>query len=71
MSARYYPTYEIREDLDEGDVHWLGNEQGEGPCAIEDVIDVCAHFRVAAVLRNVAGAVVGHVDPNGDYRVTG
>jgi hypothetical protein len=63
----YYPTYGLREDLDPGDASWLDEQQGEGPLDLIDVTDVCATFRVTAILRDEAGFERGRVDDRGDY----
>lgn len=65
----YYPTYALREDLDETTADWLREQQGDGPLALEDVTDVCATFRVSAELRDEAGWLRGRVDQRGDYQL--
>ena len=65
----YYPTYGIPVGLDEGMATWLLEQQGDGPLALEDVTDVCATYKVSAVLKDEAGFVKGHVDAKGDYRL--
>ena len=66
MSA-YYPTYAIREDLSAEDARLLGEQQCDGPLELSDVTDMCAGYKVSAVLRDAAGSVVGRVDASGDY----
>jgi hypothetical protein len=63
----YYPRYSLRSDLPAWDAAWLADQQDWGPCDLADVTDVCATFRVTAVLRDAGGSVRGHVYENGDY----
>lgn len=66
----HYPTYALREDLDPDTATWLLEQQGDGPLALAEVTDLCATQRVNATLRDEHGAVVGHVDASGGYRLT-
>lgn len=65
----YYPTYAIREDLDEGTARWLQEQQGVGPLELSDVTDVCSCYRVGATLRDEQGSVRGWVEADGNYRL--
>lgn len=65
----YYPTYRLREDLDEETARWLGEQQGDGPLELIEVTDVCASVKVSAELKNEAGFLVGRVDAYGNYRL--
>lgn len=67
----YCPTFSLREDLDEGDARWLGEQQGDPGWRLSDVTDACARYRVSAELRDEHGSLKGRVDANGDYRLGG
>ena len=67
--AIYFPTFNLRPDLDEGDARWLAMQQGDGPLELADVTDICATFRVSAILRDAQGCVRGWVNARGDYRL--
>lgn len=69
MSAIYYPTYDVREDLDADTASWLLEQQGDGPLDLATITDVCASCRVRATLRDAHGSVRGHVDADGNHRL--
>ena len=65
----YYPTFALREDLDDSDRIWLREQQGTPGWRLPDVTDVCARFGVRAELRDEHGSLKGSVDAKGDFRL--
>jgi len=67
VDAIYYPTYVLREDLDDESAAWLRQQQGVGPLEVIDVTDVCATMAVSAELRDKAGKLLGRVNERGEW----